>query len=61
MDRLSAPDQGASQGPFEPLGSIGVEINLTATSLATEKISVTTQLATQLHKSRCKSNGLEVY
>jgi hypothetical protein len=29
--------------------------------LATEKISVTTQLATQLHESRCKSNGLEVY
>jgi hypothetical protein len=27
---LSAPDQGASQSPFEPLGLIGVEINLTA-------------------------------
>jgi hypothetical protein len=34
---------------------------LVATSLATEKISVATQLASQLHKSRCKSNDLEFY
>jgi hypothetical protein len=34
---------------------------LVATSLATEKISVATQLATQLHKSRCESNGLKFY
>jgi hypothetical protein len=34
---------------------------LVATLLATEKISVATQLTTQLHKSRCKSNGLEFY
>jgi hypothetical protein len=34
---------------------------LVATSLATEKISVTTQLATQLHESRYKSNDLEFY
>jgi hypothetical protein len=31
--RLSAPDQGASQGPFEPLDSIGVETNLTFSPL----------------------------
>jgi hypothetical protein len=34
---------------------------LVATSLAIRKISVTTQLATQLHESRCKSNSLEFY
>jgi hypothetical protein len=34
---------------------------LVATSLATEKILVATQLATQLHESRCKSNGLKFY
>jgi hypothetical protein len=34
---------------------------LVATSLAIKKISVATQLATQLHESRCKSNGLEFY
>jgi hypothetical protein len=34
---------------------------LVATSLATEKISVATQHATQLHESRYKSNGLEFY
>jgi hypothetical protein len=33
MDWLSAPDQGASQGPFKPLGLIGVEINLTGCSM----------------------------
>jgi hypothetical protein len=34
---------------------------IVATSLATEKISVATQLATQLHESRYKSNGLKFY
>jgi hypothetical protein len=34
---------------------------LVATLLATEKISVATQLATQLHESRCKSKDLEFY
>jgi hypothetical protein len=34
---------------------------LVATSLATEKILIITQLAAQLHKSRCKSNDLELF
>jgi hypothetical protein len=34
---------------------------LVATSLATEKILIATQLATQLHESRCKFNGLKFY
>jgi hypothetical protein len=33
---------------------------LVATSLVTEKISVTNQLTTQLHESRCKSNDYDI-
>jgi hypothetical protein len=51
MNWLSAPEQGASQGPFKPLGLIGVEINLTDTTNSMNvKESIASYNGSSLHK-----------
>jgi hypothetical protein len=59
IDWLSAPDQGASKGPFRPLGLIGVEIILTL--MSSVKLERTMRPATMCSKSDSNASMIRFY
>jgi hypothetical protein len=58
---LSASDQGASQGLFEPLGSIGVEINLTVLVFSFDKVDIRFSLVERGKDYTVRQNSKENY